>query len=105
MKAERVPSTEVPGLKPRTLVRGTSNVLRTLATYVLPPAIALAAVLAFWEWYIAWKDVSIIVMPARVERGLGGNSVAERCVSLSELKATPGLVGEQATVHALQPLL
>lgn len=37
---------------------------RTFVWYVLPPAAAFALVLAFWEFYIAWKDVHIIVMPA-----------------------------------------
>jgi NitT/TauT family transport system permease protein len=45
--------------------------LSALASYVLPPVILLAAIIGLWEWYIGWKDVSIIVMPpptAIVER-------------------------------------
>ena len=34
-----------------------------LSAYVLPPAAALAAILLFWEWYVAWRDISIIVVP------------------------------------------
>jgi NitT/TauT family transport system permease protein len=37
----------------------------------VPPLAALAVILLFWEWYVAWRDVSIIVVPppsAVVER-------------------------------------
>jgi NitT/TauT family transport system permease protein len=30
----------------------------------VPPLLAFAGLIAFWEFYIAWKDVHIIVMPA-----------------------------------------
>jgi NitT/TauT family transport system permease protein len=36
---------------------------RTVASYVLPPAAALAALLVFWEWYVDWRDIHIIVVP------------------------------------------
>jgi NitT/TauT family transport system permease protein len=38
--------------------------LRWLAYYVLPPAVALAVVIAAWEAYVTWRDVSILVVPA-----------------------------------------
>jgi NitT/TauT family transport system permease protein len=38
--------------------------LRTVAGYVVPPLVAIVIVLVAWEFYIAWKDVHIIVMPA-----------------------------------------
>ena len=47
--------------------------IRSLAETVLPPLVAFAALIAFWEFYIAWKDVHIIVMPPPSE-------VAERFV-------------------------
>jgi NitT/TauT family transport system permease protein len=37
--------------------------LRGLLTYVLPPLILLAGIVAFWEFYIEWRDISIIVVP------------------------------------------
>jgi len=39
-------------------------VLRGLLEYVAPPAIAFAVVIGFWEAYIAWRDISILVVPA-----------------------------------------
>jgi NitT/TauT family transport system permease protein len=47
------------------------NPLRALAAYVLPPLAAMLALLAFWEFYVKWRDISIIVVPppsAVVER-------------------------------------
>jgi NitT/TauT family transport system permease protein len=32
--------------------------------YVLPPLVAFTALIAFWEAYIAWRDVSVFVVPA-----------------------------------------
>lgn len=40
------------------------GILRWAAYYVLPPAVAFAIVIAFWEAYVAWRDVSILVVPA-----------------------------------------
>src|SRR3989304_8139534 len=42
---------------------GRRRLSRTVASYVLPPAAALAALLVFWEWYVDWRDISIIVVP------------------------------------------
>jgi NitT/TauT family transport system permease protein len=36
---------------------------RSIASYVVPPAVAIAALLALWELYIDWRDISIIVVP------------------------------------------
>jgi NitT/TauT family transport system permease protein len=36
---------------------------RSIASYVVPPAIAIAALLALWELYIDWRDISIIIVP------------------------------------------
>jgi NitT/TauT family transport system permease protein len=35
----------------------------SIASYVVPPAVAIAALLALWELYIEWRDISIIVVP------------------------------------------
>jgi NitT/TauT family transport system permease protein len=55
---------------------------RTAMAYVLPPLLALALLLAFWEAYIAWKDVHIIVMPAPSD--IAEELVAERSLLLRE---------------------
>jgi NitT/TauT family transport system permease protein len=36
---------------------------RSIASYVVPPAMAIAALLVLWELYIDWRDISIIVVP------------------------------------------
>ena len=38
--------------------------VRAITHYALPPAIALAALLAVWEIWVRWRDVAIIVAPA-----------------------------------------
>lgn len=40
------------------------NHLRTFAYYVLPPAIVFTVVVGVWEAYVAWRDISILVVPA-----------------------------------------
>lgn len=35
----------------------------SLLAYVLPPALLLAGLVAFWEFYVAWRDIAIIVVP------------------------------------------
>lgn len=40
------------------------SLLRSVAGYVTPPVVAFGLLIAFWEAYIAWRDISIIVMPA-----------------------------------------
>lgn len=44
--------------------RTTAGRARTVLAYVVPPLIAFAAIIAFWEFYIDWRDVHIIVFPA-----------------------------------------
>jgi NitT/TauT family transport system permease protein len=41
-----------------------TRLLRALASHVLPPLVALAILIGAWEAYIAWRDVSVIVVPA-----------------------------------------
>ena len=43
---------------------GVNAVLRTFVEYLLPPLIAFALLIGAWEAYVAWKDVSVIVVPA-----------------------------------------
>ncbi len=38
--------------------------LRSIAAHVLPPLVTLAVLIGAWEAYIAWRDISVIVMPA-----------------------------------------
>jgi NitT/TauT family transport system permease protein len=40
------------------------EVVRAGAAHVLPPAIAFAVVIGAWEAYVAWRDVSVLVVPA-----------------------------------------
>ncbi len=46
-------------------IRQTSvNAVRRIATYAFAPALALAAIFLFWEFYVSWRDISVIVVPA-----------------------------------------
>jgi NitT/TauT family transport system permease protein len=40
-----------------------NQTLRSLAGYVLPPALALIAAFLFWEFWVQWRDIAIIVVP------------------------------------------
>jgi NitT/TauT family transport system permease protein len=47
------------------------DLARTIGLYVLPPLAAFAVLIAAWELYVNWRDISIIVVPppsAVVER-------------------------------------
>lgn len=49
----------------------TKRPLRSILAYVVPPAALLIGIVAFWESYVDWRDISIIVVPppsAVVER-------------------------------------
>src|SRR3989304_1286933 len=46
-----------------TLRDGIRSPMRAFVLYVLPPAAALGLALAFWEFWVAWRDISIIVVP------------------------------------------
>lgn len=41
----------------------TQRPLRSVAAYVVPPALLLVAIVAAWEFYVDWRDISIIVVP------------------------------------------
>ena len=46
------------------LPNGAVRLVRILAAHVLPPLLALVLLLAFWEFYVKWRHVHIIVLPA-----------------------------------------
>ena len=46
-----------------TLSQTARTPLRVFVVYILPPAVALAVALACWEFWVAWRDISIIVVP------------------------------------------
>lgn len=72
-----------------------SKTVRTVAGYVLPPVVAIVLLLAFWEFYIAWRDVHIIVMPAPsdvVERFVEDPQYFWREAGWTLYEATFGLV-------------
>jgi len=49
----------------------TQRPLRSLVAYVVPPTALLIGIVVFWEFYVDWRDISIIVVPppsAVVER-------------------------------------
>lgn len=41
----------------------TQRPVRSIVANVLPPALLIVAIVAAWEFYVAWRDVSIIVVP------------------------------------------
>ncbi len=80
------------------------NIAGALASWVLPPAIVFGVVLGFWEWYIAWKDISIIVMPppsAIVERFFERPEFFWRQACWTLYEAGFGLVAGSAIAIAL----
>ena len=40
-----------------------SQTLRSIAPHVIPPVVALIGVFLFWEFYVQWRDIAIIVVP------------------------------------------
>ncbi len=40
-----------------------NQILRSLAAHILPPALALIGALLFWEFWVQWRDIAIIVVP------------------------------------------
>ena len=40
-----------------------NQILRSLAAHILPPALTLIAALLFWEFWVQWRDIAIIVVP------------------------------------------
>lgn len=46
-----------------TIQEFTQRPVRSVLAYVLPPALLLVALFAFWELYVEWRGISIIVVP------------------------------------------
>jgi NitT/TauT family transport system permease protein len=79
-------------------------VARGAMVHVLPPAVAFAIVIGAWETYIAWRDISILVVPAP-------SNIAERFFDDPEFfwreggwtlyEATLGLLAGSAVAIAL----
>jgi NitT/TauT family transport system permease protein len=68
--------------------------VRSIAAYVLPPAVAIAVLVAAWELYIEWRDISIIVVPppsAVAERFLDDPAFFWREGAYTLYEATLGL--------------
>ncbi len=40
-----------------------NRTLRSLAAHILPPALTLIGALLFWEFWVQWRDIAIIVVP------------------------------------------
>jgi NitT/TauT family transport system permease protein len=77
---------------------------RGAAVYVLPPAVAFAIVIGAWEAYIAWRDISILVVPAPsdiAERFFDDPEFFWREGSWTLYEATLGLLAGSAVAIAL----
>jgi NitT/TauT family transport system permease protein len=44
-----------------------NRTIRSAVANVAPPLAALVALVAFWEFYVSWRDISIIVVPPPTE--------------------------------------
>lgn len=40
-----------------------SQTVRSLAAHIIPPALALSAAFLFWELWVQWREIAIIVVP------------------------------------------
>ncbi len=83
-------------------------VVRAIAVNFLPPVLALGAVIALWEFYIAWKDVHIIVMPppsAVAERLVEERSMLVREGAWTLYEASLGLAIGSAAAIALAAIM
>ena len=72
-----------------------NRTLRSLAGYVLPPALALIAAFLFWEFWVQWRDIAIIVVPppsAVLERFLDDPAFFWREGGWTLYEATLGLL-------------
>jgi len=85
-----------------------NSVRRALIGYVVPPLVAFAVLIAIWEAYIAWKDVSVIVVPAPhriVERFFDDPWFFWREGAYTLYEATLGLIIGSAIALALSVLM
>lgn len=85
-----------------------ARTLASIASYVVPPAVAIGALLAFWEAYIDWRDISIIVVPppsAVVERFFDDPAFFWREGAYTLYEATLGLALGSAFAIGLAVLM
>ena len=72
-----------------------NQTLRSLAAHILPPALTLAGALLFWEFWVQWRDIAIIVVPppsAVLERFLDDPDFFRRHGGWTLYEATLGLL-------------
>src|SRR3970282_733392 len=58
-----VPGLRRPAPQPAEGGPGMSQTRRSAAAYVVPPALPLIAAFAFWEFWVQWRDIAIIIVP------------------------------------------
>jgi NitT/TauT family transport system permease protein len=86
----------------------TSRRAKKIAAYVIPPLVALVAIVIFWEFYIEWRDVHIIVFPppsAVVERFFEDPGFYWEQGLYTLYEATAGLLLGSAVAIALAVLM
>jgi NitT/TauT family transport system permease protein len=80
----------------------------TIAAYVLPPAVALVGAVLVWEFWVRWRDISIIVVPppsAVVERFFEDPAFFWREGGYTLYEATLGLLAGSAVAIGLAVLM
>jgi NitT/TauT family transport system permease protein len=85
-----------------------SRTLRVLASHVLPPLVTFAVLIALWQAYVEWKDISVFVAPApdRVaERFFDDPSFFLREGGYTLWEATLGLIFGSAIAIALAAVM
>ena len=82
--------------------------LRTVLAYALPPAIALTAAFLFWEFWVDWRDIAVIVVPppsAVIERFFEDPAFFWREGAWTLYEATLGLLLGSAFAIALAVIM
>jgi NitT/TauT family transport system permease protein len=78
--------------------------IRSVVAYALPPAVALTTAVLFWEFWVSWRDIALIVVPppsAVVERFFEEPGFFWREGAWTLYEATLGLVLGSAFAVAL----
>jgi NitT/TauT family transport system permease protein len=95
---------QVPGSKLQVPQDAARAVVRALVIYVLPPAVALCAIVGLWEAWVQWRHVSILLVPAPsdvVERFFSDPWFFWREGGYTLYEATLGLLAGSAFAIAL----